>query len=178
MDVRIADGADFLLAGLAFYGDPFSRNAGWTEENEIGRLWSRFMRYREERPDEFPAVSSFRHPGMSGPTGEIPMLEVHIYDTRTEETGHYEIFVGYPVDAVGNLPAVLSFKHLFSAKTAWFTLSGKAMENDDSYAAMEAWIGANGFVRDGGWTCNVYDGRFKGIDRLDESVIDVCIPVR
>ncbi len=179
MDARIADGIDFFLVGLSFFGDPFSGNAGWTEENEIGRLWSRFMRHREECAGEFPPASEVRPPGYSGES-DFLMFEAHIMDSLTEKTGHYEVFAGYPADSknLGEMSPLLCAKHFFSSKTAWFTLSGNVMADEDTYAAMEVWIAGQGFVRDGSWTCNVYDGRFKGIERLDESVIDVCIPVR
>lgn len=36
---KIFDSPDIVLVGLSFFGDPFRTNAGWTEENEIGRLW-------------------------------------------------------------------------------------------------------------------------------------------
>ena len=38
-----------LLVGLSFFGDPFKSSAGWTEENEIGRLWVRFMAFLEDQ---------------------------------------------------------------------------------------------------------------------------------
>lgn len=180
MDARITDGVDFFLVGLSFFGDPFSGNAGWTEENEIGRLWSRFMRYRNEAGGDFPPVSPIPLPGYSG-ASESLMFEAHIFDSDTVKTGHYEVFVGYPTDlksGVVRIPTLLSVKHFVSAKTAWFSLSGTAMADEDSYKAMENWIAERGFVRDGSGTCNVYDERFKGLDRLDESVIDVFIPVR
>jgi hypothetical protein len=38
------------LAGMSFFGDPFTSHAGWTEENEIGRLWQRFQAHVETQP--------------------------------------------------------------------------------------------------------------------------------
>jgi hypothetical protein len=45
MDVRIVERGQMILVGMSFYGDPFAESGGWTEENEIGRLWERFMAY-------------------------------------------------------------------------------------------------------------------------------------
>lgn len=50
MDTKIVERKLTILAGISFYGDPFSQSGGWTEENEIGRLWSRFMSLYETSP--------------------------------------------------------------------------------------------------------------------------------
>ncbi len=45
MEPKITDRERISLAGLSFFGDPFKEKGGWTGENEIGRLWKRFMAY-------------------------------------------------------------------------------------------------------------------------------------
>ena len=45
MEPKIVDSDRMLLLGLDFFGDPFQSSSGWTEENEIGRLWQRFMAF-------------------------------------------------------------------------------------------------------------------------------------
>ena len=42
MEPRIVESERIILVGFSFFGDPFALSAGWTEENEIGRLWQRF----------------------------------------------------------------------------------------------------------------------------------------
>ena len=49
MEPQIVEKPQMMLLGLSFFGDPFSLSAGWTEENEIGRLWKRFMAYLAEQ---------------------------------------------------------------------------------------------------------------------------------
>jgi hypothetical protein len=49
MEPRIVETGQMTLLGFSFFGDPFRFHGGWEEENEIGRLWSRFMAYLAER---------------------------------------------------------------------------------------------------------------------------------
>ena len=45
MQPKIIRADQIMLVGMSFYGDPFETSAGWMEENQIGRLWQRFMAY-------------------------------------------------------------------------------------------------------------------------------------
>jgi hypothetical protein len=47
MEPRIIEKDQIILVGFSFFGDPFATSAGWTEENEIGRVWQRLMAYLE-----------------------------------------------------------------------------------------------------------------------------------
>ena len=49
MEPRLVEADRITLVGFSFFGDPFRMSAGWTEENEIGRLWKRFMAYWMDR---------------------------------------------------------------------------------------------------------------------------------
>jgi len=167
MDGRLGDEPLIILAGLSFYGDPFARSAGWTEENEIGRLWARFMDLRHRSGEAFPE-----------PTDPDRIYEVHLFDSETETTGRYEVFVGYAVAEIRTLPALLVAKVLPAGRRSWFTLAGRGIVDEDNYRAMDDWIEEQGLVRAGSWFANVYDRRFKGLEALEESEIDVCIPVR
>jgi len=45
MEPTMIEKRQMILLGFSFFGDPFKISGGWTEENEIGRLWKRFMAY-------------------------------------------------------------------------------------------------------------------------------------
>ena len=102
MEVRIVEKEQMLLVGLSFFGDPFKSSAGWTEENEIGRLWVRFMTYLE---NQGARIQHIMDPEVS--------YEVHIEHPETQAKGEYEVFVGLEVeqlqDEIPNLELALKF---------------------------------------------------------------------
>lgn len=167
MESRIESRPATVLVGLSFYGDPFSQSAGWTEENEIGVLWTRFMKRREESRDSFPPF-----------LGPEELYELHIPDPGTAETGQYEVFIGYAIAYPLQAPPELLVKVLPPSTYARFTLTGDAIVDRDSYVDMYAWIESEGLTPAHEWMFNLYDSRFKSLTRLGESELDVCIPVR
>ena len=153
------------LAGYSFYGDPFAASGAWTEENEIGRLWKRFMDFFEKRSAEIPPSAV---PGIG--------YELHIWDRDVMESGQYEVFVGMKVDKLADIPIDLSVKVVPEAKFAVFTLSGDLITKDLS-ATMSQWLEAEGLRQTGNFVYNLYDERYKGMDNLAESEIEVYVPV-
>ena len=88
MEPKIVEHDEMLLLGFSFFGDPFRSSAGWTEENEIGRLWQRFMAYLAEHRQRIKNVKP-----------EEVAYEVHIQHEETPRTGEYEVFVGVEAEA-------------------------------------------------------------------------------
>ena len=166
MEGQLTDQPDIHLAGVSFFGDPFSAHAGWTEENEIGRLWQRFFRLREILKETAPKALSRR------------MYEVHLIGDEFLETGEYEVFLGYEITSREMVPPLMLRKSLPGGRRALFTVKGESIADMDCYASMQNWLEQQGLQREGGWTYNLYDDRFLGMDRLSESVLDVVIPVR
>ncbi len=174
MEVQIEQTPALNLLGLSFFGDPFSASAGWTEENEIGRLWERYMRFYGEHAGELPP-----------PLLPDLMFEAHISHPQTEATGHYEVFVGYAIDlapgdvgAIPRVPAPALIKLLPATRTACFTVSGVEITDESKYAEMDQWISTQRLRRSATWIYNRYDSRYKGIDNLSESTLVMCIPVK
>lgn len=154
-----------LLAGFSFFGDPFSASAEWTEENEIGRLWGRFMTYMATHR---AALAFALHPE----TG----YEVHLHQPETASTGFFEIFVGVEVATVRDVPVELVIKVLPAAQYALFTLTGQDIIQDWS-SEMDDWLTTHDYVSAARYGFQVYDHRFKGMDRLEESAIDAYVPI-
>lgn len=157
---------EMWLAGFAFYGDPFQLRGGWDEENEIGRLWRRFGRFCAEQAASLPAALE---PG----TG----YEVHIQHLETGERGEYEVFVGFQVEPEAGIPIQFSLKRLPPAQYAVFTLRGAEITADWD-AQISAWLAGAGWVSDFGFNLQCYDARFKGMQGLADSEVDVWVPVR
>ena len=45
MEPKIIEKEEIILVGMVSCGDPFKGAGGWSEENEIGKLWERFSTY-------------------------------------------------------------------------------------------------------------------------------------
>ncbi len=157
--------APMLLGGVGFYGDPISIKGGWDSENEIGNTWRRFMAWLEENPSRPYAL------------GKGMLYEVHIYGPETKTKGYFEVFVGEEV-AAGALPIPLSAKWIPGGEALRITLSGEEITGD-WWKNLEAEIlPARGLIRGGEYLIEAYDERFKGMDKVSESELDIYLPVR
>lgn len=166
MQPIIVQKKEIILVGMSFYGDPFETSAGWTEENQIGRLWQRLMAYLSEYPDKI------QHP--------VPVqasYEVHIYGSETMTKGLFEVFVGIQVEQLENVPVDLLVKILPETEYAVFTLQGEQISSD-WHLDVNEWIAAAGYQRAHPFSFQYYDERFKGLDQISESQLDVYMPVK
>ncbi|MBN1657675.1 MAG: GyrI-like domain-containing protein [Anaerolineae bacterium] len=155
------------LLGMGFFGDPFRISGGWTEENEIGRLWSRFMAYLASHGDE---IAHAAEPGVA--------YELHVPHEESERTGEYEVFVGVEVSRLEDIPLYLSAKILPRATYAVFSLQGDQVAGDWWQDVYATWMAQAGYESAGGHMLERYDERFKGIDRMNESILEIYLPVR
>ena len=145
-----------MLAGLSFFGDPFHSHAGWTETNEIGRLWQRLLNIEHQKYRDV-------------------MYEVHIQNVETEVTGEFEIFVGYEVNEIADISYELCLKSLPETTYAIFTLTGEQMQADISLVS--DWLQQNPNWESKPFFVQRYDHRFKGLANLTESELDFLIPI-
>ncbi len=154
----------FLLGGVSFYGDPFSRRVGWDSENEIGKTWSRFMEYITENPER---PYSCHKPNL---------YEIHIYGNETAAKGCFEVFVGEEVNAA-QLPYSLSAKFFPESDYLKVTLYGQEIAGDWFQTLDTDIIPACGVRRNASYMIQAYDERFKVMDHLDDSILDMYIPL-
>jgi predicted transcriptional regulator YdeE len=166
MEATIVELPQIALLGLGFFGDPFKLSAGWTEENEIGRLWSRYMAFLIEHGQRIKHV-----------TDDRVAYEVHVYGEETKRTGEFEVFVGTPVEQLEDVPLELSAKIIPPSRYAVFTLKGELIASDWSLTIMTEWMPKSGYEGNYQYSMQRYDQRFKGLDRLEESALDVLIPI-
>lgn len=164
-----------LLAGVSFHGDPFTSHAGWTEENEIGRLWRRLE--VELGAAGVRVATAGTGPPSDGvrPTDPGRTYELHVRDQRSAETGEFEVFAGLEV-ATPDVPVVLSLKVVPAGEYAVFRLRGDQMLGDEP--VVETWLARTGHEEAGPFVLLEYDERFLGVDRLEESELTLMIPVR
>lgn len=154
------------LLGMSFFGDPFSTHGGWDEKNEIGRLWARFMDYMGVHEERLASLTE------SG-----ALYEVHVYHPETITKGLFEVFIGAKLKAQGGLPVDLLMKELPQNEYAVFTLKGDEIVSD-WHLSIDEWIVSAGYERNQPFSFQLYDERFKSMERIEESVLDVYMPVK
>lgn len=170
METRIESKGKLYLAGMSFYGDPFGKASAWDEENEIGSLWKRFMADLTAEPEAIPlrADRSER------------WYEAHLMGPEMLRAGRYEIFVGVEVlsaDALSGLPPRFSAKCLPASDYAVITLRGAEIRDDWESKLGSELIPGLGRTADGSICVELYDSRFKGMDRISESELEVWTPL-
>ena len=156
-----------ILVGFSFFGDPFQLSGEWREENEIGRLWQRFMTYMAHHGDQIKHL-----------TNKSVCYEVHIEHEETPLKGHYEIFVGIEVEQLEDIPVDVLMKILPPTTYAVFTLKGQQIASDWSRMVYYDWLPGSGYQVAYNYGFQLYDHRFKGLQNLDESELDIYIPVK
>ncbi len=166
MKPKIIEHEQIILAGISYYGDPFGSGDAWTQENEIGRLWVRFSEYLKNHKEKIPEVKTFSR-----------MFEVHITHDETMEKGFFEIFTGVELNKITALPPQLLLKILPRATYAVFTINGSMMNTDWEMKMHRELLPEAGLKANMGYEFQLYDERFKGVDKMDESELDVYIPV-
>jgi predicted transcriptional regulator YdeE len=167
MEPQIVERGPTNLLGFGFFGDPFRISAGWTEENEIGRLWQRFMAYLADHPTRIQHASA-----------DMVAYEVHIEHEATARSGEYEVFVGLEVERLEDVPVELTAKVLPSATYAVFTLEGQQITSDWHTLVIDEWMCTAGYESAGPYGFQRYDERFKGLDQIEDSVLEAWVPVR
>lgn len=156
-----------ILMGMSFYGDPFDSHTGWDEENHIGHLWKRFLGYLQHHPE----VQSRQKPSGA-------CYEVHIYSDETREKGLFEVFVGVEIDIedARNIPIELSVKALPRTQYAIFSFKGDQIKSDWE-KLLQDWLQSSGYQCSHSFNFQYYDDRFKGLENLEESALDVYFPI-
>jgi len=167
MEPKIIKLDQMMLVGLSFYGDPFAESSGWTDENEIGRLWDRFLAYMAAHGDDIQHIRE-----------ENVAYEVHVEGTETAAKGFQEVFVGVEVTQLTEVPVNLLVKILPSATCAVFTLRGEEIAADWAMIVGEWLDGSDTYESAATYGFQCYDERFKGVDNLAESELDIYVPLK
>lgn len=167
MNPKIIYEEPMLLIGMSFYGDPFSSASLWSEENEIGWLWKRFMNFIKSNPDKIKNIMEVDK-----------FFEVHIQTEETLENGNREVFIGVQVDDIDEVPLECVVKKLPKTEYAVFNIKGNKIVSDWPKEIYMEWIPKSSYQAHYEYNIQVYDGRFKGMDRIDESEIEVYVPIK
>jgi AraC family transcriptional regulator len=168
MHPKIITSEALLLGGFSFFGNPFATKDPWNEENEIGRLWQRFITYGQKNQSTLgPLLAQ-----------DSVFYEVHLTHPDTPVTGEFEVFVGAAFTRLEGLPLQLVAKVLPPTQYAVFTIAGERIHGDWPHDIYEQWLPNSGYTSAHPFDIQYYDKRFKGMDNLVGSVIDVYVPIR
>lgn len=154
------------LMGLSFFGDPFSSSAEWTEENEVGRLWNRFMGYINNTEELKYLLQKEK------------WYEVWIEHPESKEKGFFEIFVGVEISSSDQVPLLFLIKNLPATEYAVFTVRGNKIMTDWPNKQYDEWLKNSVYVAGEDFMIEIYDSRFKGMDKLEDSELDYYFPVK
>jgi AraC family transcriptional regulator len=165
MEPSIVEKDQILLLGVNFFGDPFTMT-GWTEDNEIHRLWQRLETFLSRNSERI----TLKDPGVG--------YEVWSSDEETAAKGLFDIFAGVEIEDLDNVPVELLVKVLPPIQYAVFTLHGQEITSDWPRKIYQEWLPNSGYEPAHQYNFQYYDERFKGIDQIDESTIDVYVPVK
>ena len=166
MEPRLIDSGPMTLVGLSFFGDPFRLHGGWDQENEIGRLWARFMATYAQREVEIRHV-----------VDPSVMYEVHIEHGETAQTGEFEVFCGLEVARLGKTPVELVAKVLPATQYVAFCLRGAEIASDWNQM-MTDWLAQAGYQCAFPYGFQRYDERFKGMEDMEGSVLEAYVPIK
>lgn len=164
MEPVIVERGRIILVGFSFFGDPFRLHSAWSEENEIGRLWGRFMAYMQQHASDLAVVEPHT------------AYEVHLDSAERARTGEYEVFIGVAVATIDTIPLMPLVKILPPATYAVFTLAGDQIVGDWNKQIAD-WMARSGHQYAHPYSFEFYDERFKGMDRIAESLLDIYVPI-
>ena len=168
MEVEIIEREAMKLAGVSYYGP--MKGEGWTQENPIGQLWMRFIEFWNDKAYllEGQMINKDVH------------YEIHIWNQELwDKTGNFEVFVGVEMKKLKDMPPELDGKVLPKTRYAKLTVKGEEIKTWESKLA-EVLPGDkypqakfNGME----YLIQCYDDRFKGLDKMDESEMDILVPL-
>lgn len=166
MEPKIEEKGPTMLAGMVYYGDPFAAGGGWSQENEIGKLWTRFNTFWDEHR---ASIRQVVNPNAG--------YEVHVEPQEYAETKNFYVMVGVEIAEIEDLPLELSVKVLPAGTYARFTLRGNEITSNWPDAIYHEWLPGSGYQETHKFTVECYDGeRFKGMDD-PQSELDILVPI-
>ena len=165
MEIAITEKGRLILAGMTFYGDPFGQEEGWSEGNEIGKLWSRFNAF-------FDRGGPWRALVVDDQVG----YEVHIEPIEHAETKAFYVMVGVEVKGVEGLPPELGLRVLPPMTWAVCTLKGAEIASNWPDEIYQKWLPSSGYREALKITIERYDSRFKG-PKDPESELEIWVPI-
>ena len=166
MEPTITQKMSLQLLGCVYYGNPFHSAEEWTIENEVGKVWQRFMNLASKYPSLLSKI---------GINNNIS-YEIHIEPEEYKTTKNYYVFVGIEVNTIKEVPLEMFVKIL--PETRYLKFTTKISDKDSGAYILKEWMPQNGYMQAYPYVIEAYDHkRFRGLGD-SESEIDFYIPVK
>lgn len=167
MEPKIIKHGEMTIVGMVYYGNPFKDVKVAPEQNEVGKLWTRFSTYWDSHRE------AFKHE-VNTKVG----WELHITTDEYEDTKEYYVMVGIEVSRIEDLAAPVFAKVFPAGQYAVFTLKGEQMTSNWGNAIYKEWLPSSTYEEAIGCTIERYDeDRFKEWGDTD-SEVEIWVPVR
>lgn len=166
MEIRFENRKALLLCGVSFFGNPFTNAAAWDSENEIGSLWHRFFKLKKSWN-----VSN-------NTSNDYKSFEMHIEHPNTKKNGLYEVFIGEEISDSICAPISSCIKYIPKSEYAVITVNGLEVQEDISKTLEIELHKISNYSINKAFSLLVYDKRFKGMDKLSESILEYWIPLK
>ena len=112
---KISEQKQLIILGCNFYGDPFHSAGEWSRENEIGKLWKRFIENYQKYQFILEKLNIL--PGKS--------FEIHFEPRDYQQSKKFEVYVGIAIDQIiEEIPLEFVLKILPPTKYASVTTYG------------------------------------------------------
>lgn len=156
-----------IIMGLDFYGDPFSIAGEWSQDNSIGLLWKMF--HKRLQKSVYKSNTNVDH---------SLYCELHQFDEDFKLNGHYGLMVGVGLKALDEIPSDFVMKTLAENTYLELELQGHDITSDYYELAKECLLDYPEYQVDPSYMIQLYDDRFKGMDRVEESIITAWLPLK
>lgn len=166
MEIRFENKKALLLCGVSFFGNPFTNAAAWDSENEIGSLWHRFFKLKKSCN-----VSN-------NTSNDYKSFEMHVEHPNTKKNGLYEVFIGEEISDPNKAVIASCMKYVPNADYAIVTVHGLEVQEDILKTLEIELHKTSNYTINKAFSLLVYDKRFKGMDKLSESILDYWIPLK
>jgi len=168
MNAKLTEKRQITLVGMDFFGNPYEKAGGWSEQNAIGLLWQRFQHFSQTHQGAIKHQVS-----EAGYEVWIDLEE----DADKQEPKHEYIFVGVEVAQLDELPLPLVAKVLPETRYAVFTVRGQQITSDWPDALWNQWLPEAGLYQAYPYLIEYYDTqRFHGMEHPD-SELDLYVPI-
>ena len=104
--------------------------------------------------------------------------EAHVRHSEAARKEAFEVLVGVEVEKLEGVPLELVIKLLPPSTYAGFTLRGDQITADWDQTILTGWMARTGYEPAHPFSLQRYDERFKGLNRIEESVLELYVPIR